>query len=572
MNSIVFLIMRRMRQPLLTLVVVYAIAVLGLTLIPGQDADGNPWRMDLFHAFYFVSYMSTTIGFGEIPYAFTDGQRLWVTFTLYLTVIGWLYAIGTILTLLQDRMFQKAIAESLFAHRVRRMREPFYLVCGYGETGQALVRSFTRRGRHVVVIDVNENKINQIQLQNLPDYVPALAANAKRPSILKAAGLPQRCCLAVLAVTDDNDTNLKIAITSKLLHSSIPVIARADAKETEANMASFGTDYIVDPFETFSQYLGKAMRTPCLYLLRRWLGGEEGTVLEEPLYPPRDGPWLVCGYGRFGKAVVQRFEQEKLKTVVIEAKPDLTGDPPGRTITGIGTEADTLIQAGIRDAAGIVAGTDNDTNNLSIVMTARQLRPDIFVILRQNNNDNGELIRAVDADMVMHPSEIVAERIRILAVSPMLAEFFALAAYKENAWGCELVSRFSGMVSGQVPVVQELTLDQQHASALLDLLGEGEEITLGELMRDPWDRDRPLPCMVLLMHREREKITVPASDLAVQPGDRLLLAGARHGITRFQWNLAHNFALDYVRSGDVRPQGSLWRSLRQWRRERSERV
>lgn len=569
MNNIVFLIMRRMRLPLLTLVVVYAISVLGMTLIPGQDADGNPWRMDLFHAFYFVSFMSTTIGFGEIPYAFTDGQRLWVTFSLYLSVISWLYAIGTILTLLQDRMFQKAIAESLFAYRVRRMREPFYLVCGYGETGQALVRSFTRRGRHVVVIDVNENKIDQIQLQNLPDYVPALAANAKRPSILKAAGLPQRCCLAVLAVTDDNDTNLKIAITSKLLHSSIPVIARADAKEAETNMASFGTDYIVDPFDTFSQYLSKALRTPCQYLLSRWLRGEEGAVLEEPLYPPRDGHWLVCGYGRFGKAVVQRFEQEKIKTVVIEANPAATGEPPGRSIHGIGTEADTLIQAGVREAVGIVAGTDDDTNNLSIVMTARELRRDIFVILRQNNNYNSELIRAVEADMVMHPSAIVAEKIRILAASPMLAEFFVLAGYKDNAWGCELVSRLSGMVSGHVPVIKEVSLDHGFAPALLQLFEVGEAVTLGELLRDPWDRERLLPCMVLLMHRDGEKVMVPDASIAMQAGDQLLLSGTRHGIARFTWNLAHNVALDYVRSGESRPQGALWRSLRQLRRAKA---
>ena len=74
MENIVFLILRRMRQPLLTLLVVYAVSILGLTLIPGQDADGNVWHMSIFHAFYFVSYMATTIGFGEIPYAFTDAS------------------------------------------------------------------------------------------------------------------------------------------------------------------------------------------------------------------------------------------------------------------------------------------------------------------------------------------------------------------------------------------------------------------------------------------------------------------------------------------------------------------
>ena len=83
MDNIIFLILRRMRRPLLTLIVVYTIAMLGLVLIPGQDANGDPWHMGFFHAFYFVSFMSTTIGFGEIPYAFTDAQRLWVTFSLY---------------------------------------------------------------------------------------------------------------------------------------------------------------------------------------------------------------------------------------------------------------------------------------------------------------------------------------------------------------------------------------------------------------------------------------------------------------------------------------------------------
>lgn len=160
MDNIVFLILRRMRRPLLTLVLIYAASILGLVLIPGQDAQGNPWHMDFFHAFYFVSFMSTTIGFGEIPYEFTDVQRAWVLVSIYLSVIAWLYAIGTILTLLQDKTFQHAIKERRFAQRIRHLREPFYILCGYGETGRELARALTERGQHVVVVDLNEDKIN----------------------------------------------------------------------------------------------------------------------------------------------------------------------------------------------------------------------------------------------------------------------------------------------------------------------------------------------------------------------------------------------------------------------------
>ena len=69
-SQIIYLILRRLRTPLIVLVCVYAVSVLGFVLIPGVDDQGNPWKMDFFHAFYFVSYMGSTIGFGELPYPF----------------------------------------------------------------------------------------------------------------------------------------------------------------------------------------------------------------------------------------------------------------------------------------------------------------------------------------------------------------------------------------------------------------------------------------------------------------------------------------------------------------------
>ena len=58
--------------------------------------------MSFFHAFYCVSYMGSTIGFGEIPYPFSDAQRMVVTVAMYVTVISWLYAIGTLFAVIQD--------------------------------------------------------------------------------------------------------------------------------------------------------------------------------------------------------------------------------------------------------------------------------------------------------------------------------------------------------------------------------------------------------------------------------------------------------------------------------------
>jgi len=561
MNNIFFLIFRRMRWPLLTMVTAYSIAILGLVLIPGQDADGNYWRMDFFHAFYFVSFMSTTIGFGEIPYAFTEGQRLWVIFTVYLTVVAWVYAIGTILALVQDRTFQHAMNELLFALRIRKQHEPFYLVCGYGETGNALVQALTERDQNVVAIDINADRVNMLKLQNLRQYVPALHGDAARPLHLLEAGLKHDKCRGVVALTNVNEVNLKIAITAKLLHPEVKVICRADSHDVEDNMASFGTDHIIDPYDAFARHMATALQNPGLYLLHDWLTGVRHRKLGDPVYPPQNGGWIVCGFGRFGRAIYHRLVDEHIEPVVIEVQPEATGAPEG-TVKGRGTEAVTLEEAGIRNAAGLVAGTQNDANNLSIIMTARQLNPDVFVIARQNHLDNMDIFDAVKADIVMHPSSVIANRIRVLLGTPLLYEFMSLALYEDDQWACELISRVLAVVHDRVPEVWEVEINDEEALAVNSELEAGVAIELEDLLRDHRDRDRTLPCIPLLHLSKGDRITLPPQGTRIKSGDKLLFCGRLSARNRMDWTLQNDNALSYVLTGQVRAQGWVWRLFR----------
>ena len=61
MQSVFFITIRRLRAPLILIILIFALLTMGLSLIPGVDAQGQPWRMTLFEAFYFVTY--TTIAF-----------------------------------------------------------------------------------------------------------------------------------------------------------------------------------------------------------------------------------------------------------------------------------------------------------------------------------------------------------------------------------------------------------------------------------------------------------------------------------------------------------------------------
>jgi len=559
MNSIIFIIMRKMRRPLLTLTLVYVFSILGLTLIPGVDDAGNTWYMSFFHAFYFMSFMSTTTGFGEIPYAFTDAQRLWVTFSLYAAVIAWVYALGAILQLVTDRGFLDAINSRGFAKKIREIKDPFYLICGYGETAAVLVRALTERGQNAVVIDSDQDRLNLLKLEQLRRYVPALHANVKWPENLAEAGIEHPKCQGVVALTSSNEINLKVAITSKLLNPDLKVISRADSHEVEENMASFGTDFIIDPYDSFAAHLAIALQSPCLYLLQEWLTGVNDMGLSEPIYPPKDGHWIICGFGRFGSAVYERLDEEGIETVVIEATPEKTGMPPEGFVKGTGTDAKTLQQARIEDAVGLVAGTDSDTNNLSIVMTALELKPSLFVIVRQNRQKNDRIAKAVKADILMHPSSIVAERIRVLLATPLLHDFLNLARFQDETWACQLVSRISAIVSVDVPLVREYEISKEKGMALDTVLQAGDSVRLGSLLVD--SARQQLAIIPLMLKRRGERILLPGDDVHLRSGDQLLFCGDGMDLTQFDWILGHQRTLEYVRTGRDRPTGWFWRKF-----------
>lgn len=566
MDSVIFLILRRMRAPLLTLIVLYSIAIVGLVLIPGRNPDGSPWHLSIFHAFYFVSYMSTTIGFGELPREFSDAQRIWVILCVYATVIGWLYSVGSMIALLQDKALRRAMEEHRFSGHVRRVKEDFYLVCGYGQTGSGLVRALTDRGQRAVVLDDNPERIDLLKLESLHEFVPALCADVRRPDSLLLAGLRSPYCAGVLALTSSNEVNLKVALAAKLMHPGAKVICRADSHDIEANMASFGTDHIYDPFDIFARYLSTAIDSPCLTSLQDWLGQLHSSVLPEPIYPPADGLWIICGYGRFGKALHAKLAEQEVEMTVVEMEPERTGLPPGRLIKGRGTEAVTLEQADIHRAVGIVAGTDNDANNLSIIMTAKDLNPSLFTVVRENQLINEELFQAIDADILMHPSLIVAQRIRTLLNAPLLSEFVNHAEKESDSWSCELLSRIVALVDVRPPILWELRVGSICGLAAKSLGEHGDhEPCLGDLLRDPRNRDDRLPAIILVHKRDDSHRALPDLDTPFRAGDELLLCGRPGARDWMQWTLNNPDVLTYVCTGASVPRSSFWRWLAQRR-------
>lgn len=544
-----FLALRRLRGPLITLISVYAIAVLGLTLIPGVDDTGNPARMDFFHAFYFVSFMGSTIGFGEIPYPFTDAQRMWVVVCIYFSVVAWLYTIGRAIALAQEPAFRQALTEGTFERAVDRIHDPFYIVCGYGDTGRLLVDGFTERGTRTTVVDMEQQRINDLELAALEIYVPGLCADAEHPETLISAGLKHSSCRGVIAVTSSDEINLKVAITSKLLQPDLKVICRSEIHDVGINMESFGTDHIVNPFDIFADRLATALHSPANYIIRRWLTSPSGSSLSEPLYPPR-GRWILCGYGRFGKAVDRFLSFEGVEATVIEVDPKQT-DAPYDTIIGRGTEAVTLLEANVDQAAGIIAGTDDDTNNLSIIMTAREINPDLFIVARQNRQRNSALFEAAKLHVVMQRSDIIARTIITRIVNPLLAEFLDRLPDDDKEWSNLLSSRIIGACSDGAHT-WNLTIIRSNCPALAVSLYRGAAISLSMILEEArrcgGEKSLPLP---LLLKRENEATMLPDPDIFLQHGDQLLFCGTPSAENRVTWIAGNLNALESAIQGDA---------------------
>jgi len=549
--------MRRMRVPLIILVSAYAISVLGLVLIPGVDDQGNPWRMDFFHAFYFVSFMGSTIGFGEIPYAFTDGQRMWVMFAIYVTVVSWLYTIGTLIALIQTPAFRSTITRNAFTRSIRRLSDRFFMICGYGDTGQLLTEALAARGLRAVAIDIDQQRISALELQSLPVFVPGLCADAGDSSSLVAAGLKHRHCAGVVALTNNDRVNLKIAIASKLLNPRLPVICRAQTHDAAANIASFGTEHIINPFDTFADHLAMALNTPALYLLHEWLTSAPHRRLSEPLFPPR-GRWVLCGYGRFGKAVERRLLDEGNVVTIIEADPQRTA-APADVICARGTEAETLLEAKIKDAVGIVAGTDDDANNLSVVMTARDLNPNLFIIARQNRAENDAIFRAAHVDLVTKNSDVIASRILALITTPLTADFLRLAGHQERQWSDALVKQIVEITENLVPHTWVVEISNADAAAVVDSLAAGNAVLLDHLCRDPHDRKQILPCIPLMMKRREQSLLLPDHKEALQQFDQILFCGQEVALHRMSRIADDPALLSYTRTGKRTASGWLWR-------------
>ncbi|HKK87608.1 MAG TPA: potassium channel protein [Saprospiraceae bacterium] len=139
---------------------------------------------------------------------------------------------------------------------------------------------------------------------------------------------------------------------------------------------------------------------------------------------------ILCGYGRYGKEVAKTFLKHKLPFVVIEMDHEIireiqSNDLEMLYIEGNATEDEILKKAGIMRAKSLITTLPDDSENLFIVLSADQLKPELNIVSRGISRHAEKKMRLAGADHVILPDQIGSFYMATLVNKPETVEFFS---------------------------------------------------------------------------------------------------------------------------------------------------
>jgi voltage-gated potassium channel len=143
-----------------------------------------------------------------------------------------------------------------------------------------------------------------------------------------------------------------------------------------------------------------------------------------------DGHYIICGMGRVGRSVARELARKPVPFVIIEnaeAKRQHYSSENWLVIAGDATEEQTLRQAQIERARGLIAATTTDATNLYIVLTARGLNPHLKIIARTSEDAAEKHLLTAGADAVVSPYSFAGQRIAQSFLRPNVVSFLDAA-------------------------------------------------------------------------------------------------------------------------------------------------
>lgn len=200
--------------------------------------------------------------------------------------------------------------------------------------------------------------------------------------------------------------------------------------------------------------------------------------------------FIVCAYGRVGRAVAREFESEGARFVVLDTKAELedlmVSDGVLYAIADPTKEA-VLREAGIERARGLVCAVDSDADNVYITMTARAINPGLYIVARASDPDSPERLYRAGADRVISPYVSSGRHMALLGLRPRVVDYLDIAGLGEKKVRLEEIliedgSPFVGATVAQVCGDAIPLLIRRNVGHLIPRPEGPEELEAGDLL------------------------------------------------------------------------------------------
>lgn len=148
-----------------------------------------------------------------------------------------------------------------------------------------------------------------------------------------------------------------------------------------------------------------------------------------------NGHYIICGYGRIGHRIAEVLSEAELPLVIVEQKPESITRIQGDKlfyVEGDAQDENTLKKAGLNRAKALICALSSDQNNVFTTLLARDLNPELFILVRANQKKNRRRILNAGADKVISPYDIGAERMANVILRPNVEQFIETMTRDDN--------------------------------------------------------------------------------------------------------------------------------------------
>ncbi len=218
--------------------------------------------------------------------------------------------------------------------------------------------------------------------------------------------------------------------------------------------------------------------------------------------------YIVCGYGRVGRGAAEELARAGVPFIIVDNKEERVTRALKSGMIAVladATRDETLREAGIDHAAGLIATLSSDADNLFVTLSAKTLNPELKLCARVAEIETEQKMRRAGADYVFAPYNITGHRMAQAMVRPHVLQFID---FTTKDMGLNV-----GMEQFQVSEKSEFvdkTLQQMQVR-------------------------RDLGVIVLAIHKEDGRMQFnPPADAVISSGDHLIVMGENEALRQME--------------------------------------